>query len=125
MTSSWRTVSVFLHAKSLCQCRCAATTETGRRETLGTRLRVQHNYERSVNAGSRRMKNWRLRDIETIGVRARGGGGGRGGRQPPRFRKLVKFYRQNAHDSGNSTWEKTKTLKREKRNGKCHSNKRG
>ena len=36
----------------------------------------------------------------------RGGGGAAGGRQLPQFRKILKFFGQNAHDSGKSTWDK-------------------
>ena len=39
--------------------------------------------------------------------------------------EIVNFFRQNAHDLGNTTWEKTKTLKKEKQNNDCHSNERG
>ena len=40
-----------------------------------------------------------------IGVRA--GGGGRGGLQPPQLQKFLKFFGQNACDSGKSIREKT------------------
>ena len=42
-------------------------------------------------------------DSESIGVRAEG----RGGLQPPQLQKFLKFFGQNADDSGKSTWEKT------------------
>ena len=35
------------------------------------------------------------------------GGGGRGGLQPPQLQKCLRFFGQNADDSGKSTWEKT------------------
>ena len=43
------------------------------------------------------------------GVRAGGAyePGGRGGLQPPQLQKFLKFFGQNADDSGKSTREKT------------------
>ena len=40
-----------------------------------------------------------------IGVRAGGGGGARGAAEPPAT-EITRFFGQNAHDSGNDTWEK-------------------
>ena len=43
----------------------------------------------------------------TVCISVRAGGGGRGGRQPPQLQQFLKFFGQNADDSGKSTREKT------------------
>ena len=50
-----------------------------------------------------------------IGAQAEGRGGGVGGKPSPQVSKILKFWGQNAYNSGNSSWEKTKKKKRKKR----------